>query len=861
MTPRQCARRPRTLLRKGGRTHLAIGGCICFWAVLAATWVWGEDKAGTSSGPLQIRTVCVTGLEAVEEAYVLKRVHSRAGAVYQPELVNEDLRRVIIMPEIASARLDTRIEGEYIDMTFVVEETPRIAAVKIAGNKHLTTEALGKVLKFKEGDFLDHYLVRRGTTELREHYRKKGYYYAEAALDEASLKDKNEVVYIVTEGPKLRIKKVRFEGNTSIGAGKLKGKIKTGAYFPIFNKGRLDEQQLEQDRWLLTAYYHEKGYLDARIFSRTEFNEEKTRAVVTFVIEEGPLYQVHKVLFAGHRQFDSEVLTGVVSLQTGKAFTKDRQEQSTKAIKNLYGQLGYIYTDIKLEPEFTETAGEVDVVFKVDEKEQYQLGRLIIQGNAETQDKVIRREFSRYKFLPGELYDLAAMEKAQRRLEGSGYFEDVKVTPVGAESGRRDALVEVAEGRTGLLLFGVGVDTNSGVLGQIQFSQRNFDASDHPESFTELITGQAYKGGGQRFTVNLEPGTEVTRGSVSFYEPYLFDQPYYMNVTAYHSRRWRESYYEKRLGGSVTFGHHFENNWDADITFRLEEISVEDLDEGYALMRDPGTGEPIPQQDGLGNTIYVTRPDPQNPGQVIVVTDDEGNPIPKYQLREIDVAPADIQEVKGNNFLTSIAFGVSRDMTDRMFRPTEGYKLSASWEQAGAMGGDFNFSRVQAGVSIFYPVYEDLAERRTVLSARLNGGTIIGDAPPFERYYLGGIGSLRGFDYRGVSPHQRFFYDTQLYNGQLITTWNEDVVGSDSMVIAGTELNFPLYEETFFGKIFCDAGMVTEGPLRVTVGFGLDILVPQLFQMIPMQFDFGFPVYSDDEDDEQVFSFSFGVTF
>ena len=64
-----------------------------------------------------------------------------------------------------------------------------------------------------------------------------------------------------------------------------------------------------------------------------------------------------------------------------------------------------------------------------------------------------------------------------------------------------------------------------------------------------------------------------------------------------------------------------------------------------------------------------------------------------------------------------------------------------------------------------------------------------------------------------------------------------------------------------FGKLFCDTGLVSEGPYRVTVGFGLELLIPQLFQTIPMNFDFGFPVYSDDKDDEQVFSFSLGMSF
>jgi len=141
----------------------------------------------------------------------------------------------------------------------------------------------------------------------------------------------------------------------------------------------------------------------------------------------------------------------------------------------------------------------------------------------------------------------------------------------------------------------------------------------------------------------------------------------------------------------------------------------------------------------------------------------------------------------------------------------------------------------------------DITERKTVWATGIRGSRIIGEAPVFERFYAGGIGSLRGFDYRGVTPRAGGTED--------------EAIGSDWLFLAGTELTHPLYEEVVYGKIFCDTGIVEEGPYRAAVGFGLELVIPQLFQMIPMHFDFGFPVYSDDKDDEEVFSFSFGLTF
>lgn len=162
------------------------------------------------------------------------------------------------------------------------------------------------------------------------------------------------------------------------------------------------------------------------------------------------------------------------------------------------------------------------------------------------------------------------------------------------------------------------------------------------------------------------------------------------------------------------------------------------------------------------------------------------------------------------------------------------------------MGGDFSFAALSASGTIFRTIYEDILERKTVVAATARGSNIIGDAPLFERYYAGGIGSLRGFDYRGVSPRGGV---------------KQDPIGSDYIFLAGAELTHPLYEEVIFGKMFCDTGLVSTGPYRVTVGFGLQLVVPQLFQMIPMHFDFGWPVIKGEQDDTRVFSFSFGMNF
>ena len=157
------------------------------------------------------------------------------------------------------------------------------------------------------------------------------------------------------------------------------------------------------------------------------------------------------------------------------------------------------------------------------------------------------------------------------------------------------------------------------------------------------------------------------------------------------------------------------------------------------------------------------------------------------------------------------------------------------------MGGEFSFGSFSAGGTWYLPVHEDLLERRTVLATRVRYNQIVGEAPVFERFYAGYLGSIRGFKFRGVSPRA----------GRRL-----DPIGSESLFLAGTELSVPLYEETIYGKLFCDTALLEEGPYRVAVGVGLEMVIPQMNQ--PIQIKFTVPVAYEDQDGRKGVRFWFG---
>jgi outer membrane protein insertion porin family len=206
----------------------------------------------------------------------------------------------------------------------------------------------------------------------------------------------------------------------------------------------------------------------------------------------------------------------------------------------------------------------------------------------------------------------------------------------------------------------------------------------------------------------------------------------------------------------------------------------------------------------------------------------------------------EILELEGHSTITSVGLAVRRDTTDSRILPSRGSIMDAAWEYAGALGGQFDFHKFTIGLNYYQTVYEDLLDRKTILSYRADFGYIAGDAPFFERFYAGGLGSTRGFKYRGISPRSGV---------------EEDPVGGDFILTGTVELNFPVAGEILRGVVFADAGTVERdlefGKIRTSVGAGIRLTLP-LFGQLPLAVDFAVPITKDDQDDTRFISFSLG---
>ncbi len=759
-----------------------------------------------------VAEIRITGLKRVEPQYVANQLRTVVGAPFDPQTIKDDIARLYGLAEFRhiSAQLELLPDGS-VAVIYVLEEAPVIAEVQVVGNKVIPDQDILAVSRLSPGLRRDDYVIENAKLQIQELYRQRGYYLTTVSVDESELEETGILLFRVIEGPRVKIRAIEFEGNLAFDDDRLQAEIETRTAFPVLRKGELDQERLIEDVAALARFYSDRGYIDVRVDRTLELSPDSSEAKVTFHVVEGPQYTLRSVEIDPDRPlrvFTREQITALMTIKPGDVYSADRIRDSVRAIRDTYLLMSYV--DLLNEQRIRVTpirAGgeraEVTLLLGIDEGEPSKVGLVHVTGNFLTRDKVIRRHLS--GITPGSPFDGRAVGRAEDALRATRLFNQVEISvrdPDPASPEYRDVIVEVKEANTGSVNFGVAAGSDTGVFGEFSVVQRNFDITDLPTSWGELVKGRALRGAGQRFAMTLRPGNELFNYLMSWTEPYLFDTTNLLRVAGSYTDREYNSggddlYDERRLSFPITLGRKLGQLWDVGVTARFERIELDDIE--------------------------LT-------------------------------APVDYFEAAGPDNLTSIALNLIRSTVTEFTRPGEGTRLELTLEQAGALGGDITFSRVVADYTVFLTTYRDFLGRRQIL--RLNGrlGYIFaGDAPVYERFYLGGR-SLRGFEFRTVSPK----------GVTLAGAPTTDPVGGDWMLFAGAQYEVPLVEENLNVVFFVDSGTVTNDPgideYRVAFGAGLRIYIPQ-FGPVPLAFDFAVPVLEEDGDESQVFSFSAELPF
>jgi outer membrane protein assembly factor BamA len=760
----------------------------------------GSDLLGSAQlAGRPIESVRVTGNKQVPTSVILANARTREGTPYDPQTAQEDIQRIYGLRRFSNVtgRIEPTPAG--VIVTFNVVEQRRIAEVRFRGNASVDDADLRGAIDLKAGESVDPFRIGLARRAIESVYRTKNFPYASVDIDQAAIDDNGVVTFLITEGPSVKVRNITFPGAKSFSDGKLKDQIQSRTYIPIFRNGQLNLEQVEDDVASVRRFYEQNGFFDIKVGRRVVVSPDQKEVQIDFVIEEGPRYVVDSVEFSGNTSIAADQLKKDLKLVEGISFDGDLLRRDVRQLVKSYSPLGFIYVEqgsgdaeyLRITPRtvFQLEPGKVKIVYEISEGKPFHVGQILVRGNTRSQDKLALREM---RVAPGDLYNSATIQEAEGRIRGQ-YFSSAKITPVGDDPDTRDVLVEVTEAQTAFFTLGAGVNSNGGVGGNVTYVQRNFDLLDFPDSFEDLYSNNAFVGGGQTLRISLEPGTQSSNASIRFTEPWLFDQPYRLDADAYFRTRRRDVYDDERYGGRLALTRRFGDQWAVTGSVKVERVDI-------------------------------------------------GN------IKDKPIRSFEILDEEGYHTLDSLGLSFRRDTTDRGFVPSRGSVISAGVEAYGLLGGDETFQRWTVAGDWYHTLYEDLLDRRTILALHGDVAYISGDAPFYERLYGGGLGSIRGFRFRGVTPR----------SGP-----DDDRVGGNFSATGSAEVSFPLFAESLRGVVFTDVGTVESdfeiGTIRSSVGAGIRLNLPILGQ-VPVAIDFAFPLTKDGNDETQIISFSLGIT-
>ncbi len=507
---------------------------VLLLAVLAPSALAGQEGAFVIGG------FEVQGERTLTEERVVALSGLRSGDPITLVDLREAVRRLWDAEIFRDLAADLRREGGgRVTVVFSVEEAPLVSDVIVSGNKALKSEKITEALALRTGDRLLPGKLAAGREAVRKLYQEKGYYLARletrAGTPDASFRAPLDVE--VSEGSKVAIARVEFVGNEALGAGDLRGALKTkkDGWLP-WQHGEFKEDVLQTDLTeRLPHFAADRGYLDFTVVRDTfVVNPETGKGTLTIEVREGPQYRLGTVTVEGNTRFPTDYLAAALKSEPGQVYSESQVEETATQLKQLYNNDGYIYAQIApLRKRREDEPQVVDLVWQIREGEPAEVQRIVITGNTVTHEKVIRRNLYIY---PGDRFREAALIRSLNNLRNLRYFSDIRPdTRVVNEKGDIDLLLDVKEQRTGTLNLGAALGGGTGLSGFLGYEQPN-------------LFGQGKYG-----RVRWEFGSRNNQIELSYTEPTLFDSRMSASLSfnRLNQRLRGVGFREKLTGGSV----------------------------------------------------------------------------------------------------------------------------------------------------------------------------------------------------------------------------------------------------------------------------------------------------------------------
>ena len=733
----------------------------------------------------------------------------------------------------------------------------KIVAVEVRGNKIVSTNTILSKIQTKQGLVLKQQTVNE---DIKRLYATG--FFEDVKLEVEELPEGYKLIAEVDEKP--IIKQITLEGFTSFKEDKIRKTL------GVMEGQILDRKAVKKGEEEIRKLYADKGFRFVDLQASVNVDPQTKESVITIKVSEGKKYKINKISFEGNKAFKSKQLRGLMKTKERiwflfGTFKEGDFEKDLEKISFFYQKEGYL--DVKVSPEFNydKDKNTIQILIRIEEGPHYVTGEIKFKGNTlfpeselwqqlemlpgltysqfyVAQDiEKIRQFYSSEGYVearvvpdvrlnrdnnkvdityeiqegdlyfvekvqirgntktrdkvirrelrihPGERFDGKKIEKSKERLENLNYFEEVTydTEPTDAGTNRKDLIFRVKEKRTGELSFGGGISSVDTFMGFAEISQRNFDILNWPR----------FTGGGQSLSLKGQMGTVHQEYDLSFVEPYLFNKPitWASDIFATTQDNRNSTFGERRYGVSTTVSRLFKEVFRLGGGYTLENVKLKDMSSS---------------------------------------------------------APVSVTEFAGPDWLSRLRAFTAYDNRDNVFNPTKGRVINLGGDLVGGfLGGDQDFYVLRSGYTEYITIHK---KQQIEFQARLSTSQAFGrtsTTPAYDRFFAGGLGTVRGYNYRRVGPQD-----------------GGEASGGQTMAIVNIDYTFPLpMLDAFRGVVFTDAGNVSEDPYKidfgkfaVSVGPGLKVKTP----IGPLAFYYGLPIVNrPDKNRYGRFEFSLSRSF
>jgi outer membrane protein insertion porin family len=766
-----------------------------------------------------LKEVKISGNVRVEDEGIRLHLKNRAGASYDPGIVEQDVKAIFRMGFFDDVRAELSADGV---LTYAVKEKPYVREVKIQGNSQLSKEKIETAFGIVPRSVLDRGKVIEGVEKVRKLYSDQGY--VNARVDYAVSTEANNqavVVLDVLEGARLLIQRISFEGNKTFSESDLKDLIATkeeSILSLLTNRGVLDRDVLTNDMAILSNHYLDHGYIDIKLDDPVVLRARDGLEIVIRV-HEGDQYRVGKVEIGGDLIEDGKQILKKVKITNGQIFRGSRLREDITSLTEMYTNKGFAFAQVDPVTKVNAQDKNVDIALIVTRGPPVYFNRVLVAGNNKTRDNVVRRELLTTE---QELFSSNMVTQSRNALQRTGYFEDVQLTTKKTDQPDTvDLLVDVKEGSTGTFSVGAGYSSGDGFIFNASVAEKNF-----------LGRGQGVSG-------NFSIGNLRQDFIFSFNEPYWNESRMSLGIDAFNTTREYNAYDESRLGFAVNTSYPLKY---ASLPFFGANKSTRSLGSDEL----PENAPPTIWDFARGGVSYE---------------------LTRETIDHIDAGAAQsIKDQEGTSLTSAVTPGITYDSRDHFFNPTEGAKSSFLVKTAG-LGGDNRFMKADLFGRWYYPLLRDPNWGGAYVLS-LGGGLGYGigfgktsdgnELPLFERFFLGGMNSVRGFAERSIGPRATSCVTED--EDTAVCTQTNDVIGGDKSAFVSAEILFPILEQYGLrGVAFFDMGNAFNGSIsfsdfRRSVGFGGRWMSP----FGPLRVELGFALSKQPGDDTSVIGFSIG---